>query len=160
MDEAVKEGGGGRRVGAGERVLREEDVARVEAEQRGRVGLERGAGQPHHAERQRMVLLLLLRRRRRGRRLHAAGVGRRHRRRRGALGQRSGRGFGPELGSLSLCLRARGSRAELVVLIKRTAPIRSSSNWSVMIFFLHVLITEESDVLRKFRISMRFKSLE
>jgi len=106
VEEAVEEVGGGGRVGAGERVLREEDVARVEAEQRGRVGLERGAGQPHHAERQRVVLLLLLRRRSRGRRLHAAGVGRRHRRRWGALGVEiwTRLRFGSP--------RARGSRAE------------------------------------------------
>jgi hypothetical protein len=40
VEEAVEEFGGGGRVGAGERVLREEDVAWVEAEQRGQVWLE------------------------------------------------------------------------------------------------------------------------
>lgn len=40
MEKTVEEVGGGGRVGAGERVLREEDVAWVEAEQRGQVWLE------------------------------------------------------------------------------------------------------------------------
>jgi hypothetical protein len=40
VEEAVEEFGGSGRVGAGERVLREEDVAWVEAEQSGQVWLE------------------------------------------------------------------------------------------------------------------------
>ena len=40
VEKAVEEFGGGRQVAAGERVLREEDVAWVEAEQRGQVWLE------------------------------------------------------------------------------------------------------------------------
>lgn len=77
VEEAVEEFGGGGGVGGGEGILREEDVAGVEPEERGRVGLEGGAGQPHHAERQRVVLLRRRLVRRRGRRLRA-GVGRRH----------------------------------------------------------------------------------
>lgn len=92
VEEALEEGGGvggggGGGVGPREGVLGEEDVARVEAERGGLVGLQRGAGQPHHAERQRVVLLQQrLRRRRRlvrPRRIRRlrAGVGRRHHRR-------------------------------------------------------------------------------
>lgn len=81
VEEALKKVGGGGGVGGGERVLGEEDVAGVEAEERGRVGPERRAGQPHHAERQRMVLLRRRQLVRRRGRLLCAGVGRRHRRR-------------------------------------------------------------------------------